>query len=613
MDNSRYPPIGDYGFIADCHSVALISRSGSIDWCCMPRVDSGSCFGRLIDWEKGGYCQIVPVRDYRTSRRYVPDSLVLETTFQTETGTARLIDCLTLRSGAERRSHRQILRILEGVEGRVEFQVEVAPRFDYGVVRPWIRRRRNGEDHVAIGGSDGLLIFGEIPLDLHNLHDLVGRCTVEPGQRKRLSMLYRRPERLDEDRLRAPDSTLLDKRLEQTLRWWRNWTAQGRTDLPHADMVRRSAIVLKGLSHRPTGAIAAAATTSLPEAPGGSRNWDYRYSWVRDSCFAVNSLAELGYIKEADAFRRFIERSAAGSADELQILFGVGGERRLHEYTLAKLDGYRGVRPVRIGNAAENQTQLDAYGELLELAWRWHQRGKTPDEDYQRFLVGLVDTAAKYWREPDRGIWEMRSEPRHFVQSKAMCWAALDRGIKLLKDSLPVRVEGWIREREALRQAIETNGYDPERGVFIQAFGYPMPDAALLLLPTAGFIAFDDPRMIRTTNSIWAALDEDGLLRRYPIGSDRLEGREGVFLPCSFWLAECLARQRRCREAHAVLERALATGNDLGLFAEEYDPRTREMLGNYPQALTHLSLISAIVALAEMEAGEESPAGRIRY
>jgi len=353
MEDIRYPPIGDYGFIADCHSMALISRAGSIDWCCMPRVDSGSCFGRLLDWDNGGYCRIAPVQAYRTSRRYLSDTLVLETTFQTETGTARLIDCYTLRAGGERRSHRQILRILEGIEGQVEFQVEVAPRFDYGVVRPWVRWRSSGEDYVAIGGADGLLISGEIPLDLHNLHDLVGRCTVAPGQRKRLSLLYRRPEWLDGNRLRLPSSTLLDKRLEQTLRWWRNWTAQGRTDMPCADMARRSAIVLKGLSYRPTGAIAAAATTSLPEAPGGSRNWDYRYSWVRDSCFAVNSLAGLGHVKEADAFRRFIERSAAGSADELQILFGVGGERRLHEYALAKLDGYRGARPVRIGNAAD--------------------------------------------------------------------------------------------------------------------------------------------------------------------------------------------------------------------------------------------------------------------
>jgi GH15 family glucan-1,4-alpha-glucosidase len=614
MDIPRYPPIGDYGFIADCHSVALVSRAGSIDWCCMPRVDSKSCFGRLLDWEKGGYCRIAPAGASRISRRYLPDTLVLETTFEAETGTARLIDCLTLRPGGERRSHRQILRILEGVEGQVEFLAEVVPRFDYGAIRPWIRRRhhRDGEDYVAIGGSDGLLISGDIRLEFRGPDDLAGLCTVGPGQRRRLSLLYRRPEWLDGDRLRAPDSIQLDRRLEQTLRRWRTWTAQGRIDAPHADLVRRSAIVLKGLSHAPTGAIAAAATTSLPEAPGGVRNWDYRYSWVRDSSFAVNSLADLGYVREADKFRRFIERSAAGSADELQILFGVGGERRLHEYVIEELEGYRGARPVRIGNAAETQTQLDAYGELLELAWRWHQRGQEPYEAYRRFLAGLTEAAAKYWRQPDQGLWEMRGEPRHFVQSKAMCWAALDRGIRLLSDSNPERIEDWTRERDRVRQAIEIHGYDSGRGVFIQAFGYPEPDAALLLLSTAGFIPFDDPRMIRTTDAVWSALEEDGLLRRYPVDNDRLEGREGVFLPCSFWLVECLARQRRFAEAHAVLDRALATGNDLGLFAEEYDTRTETMLGNFPQALTHLSLISAVVALVEMETGEDR-AGEVRY
>jgi GH15 family glucan-1,4-alpha-glucosidase len=607
MDDARYPPIADYGFIADCQSVALVSRAGSIDWCCMPRVDSRSCFGRLLDWDHGGYCRIAPTGRSRTTRRYLPDTLVLETTFEAATGTARLIDCLPLRPGRELRGYRQILRILEGIAGRVECLVEVAPRFDYGAIRPWIRQRRHadGKDYVAIGGSDGLLISGDMPLEFQASDDrLTGRCIVEPGQRRRLSLLQRPPERLDGDALRGPDQSCLDRRLDQTVQAWRTWAAQGRSGLAHRDLVRRSALVLKGLFHGPTGAIAAAATTSLPEAPGGSRNWDYRYSWVRDSSFAVNSLAELGFVRAADAFRRFVERSAAGSAEELQVLFGVGGERRLHEFVIQEMEGYRGAGPVRAGNAAETQIQLDAYGELLELAWRWHQRGSTPDEPYRRFLAGLVDAAARYWREPDRGIWEMRGEPRHFVQSKAMCWTALDRGIKLLADSDPDRIEDWTRERDAVRRAIETEGFDADRGVFMQAFGHPVPDAALLLLPTAGFIDFDDPRMLRTTDRVWTALREDGLLRRYPPGSDELPGLEGVFLPCSFWLVECLARQRRLDEARAVLDRALATGNDLGLFSEEYDTATGEMLGNFPQALTHLSLISAIVTLAEMESGQ---------
>ncbi len=294
------------------------------------------------------------------------------------------------------------------------------------------------------------------------------------------------------------------------------------------------------------------------------RNWDYRYSWIRDSCFTVRSLAEVGHANEADGFRRFIERTAAGSAEELQILFGVGGERRLHEYEITELEGYRGIQPIRVGNDAAKQTQLDMFGELLDLAWGWHNRGHSPDDDYWEFLVELVNAAAENWRKPDHGIWEMRCKPRHFVLSKAMCWTALDRGIKL---------------------------------------------AGLLLLPVIGFVGFDDERMIRTTDAIRADLEEEGLLCRYPAGNDGIDAREGAFLPCSFWLVECLARQGRLDQTHEVFERALSTGNDLGLFSEEYDPENRQMLGNFPQGLTHLSLIAAAVALGEKEGnqGNEAP------
>lgn len=602
--SNDYPALSDYGYIADCHSSALVSKAASIDWCCMPRVDSRSCFGRLLGWQQGGYCQIAPVGQYQTSRRYLPDTLVLETTFQTQHGTARLLDCFTVCEGGQSHPHQQLLRIVEGINGKVEFHVDVVPRFDYGAIKPWIRRHRHHHQdyYIAIGGSDGLLISGDVALSVQHRHDLTGFYTVTAGQRVHLSCLYRRPEALDGKHLVCPDIQTLDQRLEETIAWWRAWASQGRMEGHYAEQARRSAIVLKGLTNAPTGAIAAAPTTSLPEALGSSRNWDYRYTWIRDSVFTVRSLATLGYVKEADGFRRFIERSAAGSADEIQILFGVGGERRLYEYEIKELPGYRQTAPVRIGNAAERQLQLDVYGELLELAWTWHQRGNSPDDDYWEFLVGLVNAAAECWHQPDRGIWEIRGDPRHFVQSKVMCWAALDRGIKLVEElGREAPVATWRQARAEIRRTVETHGYDTERGVFIQAFGYPEMDAALLLLPLVGFVAYDDDRMMRTTDAIRQSLQEEGLLRRYTPDNDGLSGREGVFLPCSFWLAECLARQGRLDEAHRVFRRVVATANDLSLFSEEYDTQAEEMLGNFPQGLTHLSLIAAVVALTEME------------
>ncbi len=390
--------------------------------------------------------------------------------------------------------------------------------------------------------------------------------------------------------------------MEETLKWWNRWAAQGKCEGIDGSAIRRSAITLKALTNAPTGAIIAAPTTSLPESPGGSRNWDYRYSWIRDSSLSVRSLAEIDCVTEADGFRRFIQRSAAGSADKLQIMYGVGGERRLTELNLDYLDGYRGAKPVRIGNAASDQVQLDAYGELLDLSWHWHQRGSSPDDDYWRFLLDLVDTAAARWNEKDRGIWESRGEPQHFVHSKVMCWAALDRGIRLAEECLrqaPLR--RWKKVRSEIRAAIEKEGYDEERGIFVQAFGSSALDSALLLLPTVDFVAWDDPRMIRTTDAIRENLDDHGMLLRYRITDtdDGLRGIEGTFLACSFWLAECLAHQGRTDEARDIFDRVASTSNDLGLFAEEFDTHSGEMLGNFPQGLTHLSHIAAAVALAE--------------
>jgi GH15 family glucan-1,4-alpha-glucosidase len=383
-----------------------------------------------------------------------------------------------------------------------------------------------------------------------------------------------------------------------------------RIDGPHSSAVKRSAIVLKCLNNAPTGAIVAAPTTSLPEVAGGTRNWDYRYSWIRDSSFTVRALAELGAEAEADGFRRFIERSAAGSAEDLQIMYGVGGERRLVELELHHAEGYRGARPVRVGNAAANQTQLDAFGSLLDLAWRWHLRGRSPDNDYWRFLVELVDAAADRWREPDSGIWEVRGPPKHFVHSKAMCWSALDRGLTLAREcSRKAPERRWRVARSQVRRAIETKGYDRKRGVFVRSFGSREVDASLLLLPAVDFVEYEDERMIRTVDLIRAKLMDKGLLRRY-LSADGLKGDEGVFLSASFWLSECLARQGRADEAVEVFDRTVSTANDVGLYPEEFDMRTGEMLGNFPQGLTHLSHITAALALGGAGAQEASASER---
>jgi GH15 family glucan-1,4-alpha-glucosidase len=595
----RHPSIADYALIGDCNAAALVSRSGSIDWCCLPRFDSGSCFARLLDWDHGGFCAIVPDELDRPSfREYVDDTLVLGTTFRAAGGEGRVLDCFVMREVTGRSEDREILRVVEGKRGAFEFTVRVAPRFDYGEVEPWLSGRGRGV-FTAIGGDDGLVVTSDAGLEMVDDGALVAHCQVRPGDRVRLSIAFRRPEQIDGRDLEPLDPEEADRRLERTLEWWREWAGGVRLGGPDAPGAARSAIVLKALTYAPTGAIAAAPTTSLPEAPGGSRNWDYRFAWIRDSALAVRSLAELGYEREADAFRRFFERSAAGSARDLQILYGVGGERRLSELELSHLEGYQGARPVRAGNDASGQLQLDAYGQLVDQSWRWHQRGNSPDDDYWRFLLELVEAAVERWREPDNGLWEWRGDPKHFVHSKVLCWAAVDRGLKLAEECMRKAPEArWRRAREEIREAVESEGYDERRGVFVQAFGERQMDAALLRLPTVGFLDYADERMVRTVDAIREDLEEDGLVWRYR-GDDGLEGEEGAFLACSFWLVEVMARQGRQEEARSVFDRALSTANGLGLFSEEYDPDGRQMLGNFPQALTHLSHIEAALALVE--------------
>jgi GH15 family glucan-1,4-alpha-glucosidase len=602
-DADRYPPIADYALIGDCHSAALVSREASIDWCCLPRFDSGSAFGRLIDRESGGHCSIKPTADvpFEYARSYLDDTLVLETKLVGPAGEARLLDCFVVRDGAFGTDRRQILRVIEGVRGSVELEVRVAPRFDYGQVRPWIRRHGH-RLHSMIGGNDAVLVWCEHELTEDPEHELVGPFAVGPGDRVRLALTYCAPEHVDAGPPGEPSAKDLDELLEDTVDWWREWAQTLRLDSRDEPAARRSGIVLKALTHAPTGAIVAAPTTSLPEAVGGPRNWDYRYAWVRDSSFSSRALAELGAVEEADGFRAFIMRSAAGHAEDLQIVYGVAGERRLRGDVVEPLDGYRRSRPVRLGNDASEQLQLDAYGELVNLTWRWHRRGHSPSDDDWRFLVSLIDHAAERWSEPDCGIWEWSGDAKHFVHSKVLCWSAIDRGIRLADECLrraPVR--RWKRVRDEVRETIERRGYDRKRGVYVQAFGGSDMDAALLLLPTVEYVAWDDERMLRTVAAVRQELDAgDGLLYRYRC-DDGLEGDEGAFLCCSFWLAECLAQAGDLGEARAVFDQAIARANDLGLFPEEIDPRSGEMLGNFPQGLTHLAHIDAAVALAQAE------------
>jgi GH15 family glucan-1,4-alpha-glucosidase len=592
--------IDDYALLADCHAAALVARDGAVEWCCLPRFDSGALFGRLLDPDAGA-CTVEVEGGATGDRRYLDDTLVLETRLHAPGGEARLLDLMPLTDPLEPgREHRSLLRIVEGVRGSVTVRFRVTLRFDYGAMTPWLRDRGRGVI-TATGGDDGLLCLGTPQLELEGDHALVARATVRPGERMRLLVAFRRPEELDDVANEPPEPDALDAALEATISGWREWSKRTRHPGLAGDGVHRSALVLKALTYAPTGAMVAAPTTSLPESLKGEerRTWDYRYAWIRDAVLATRCLTELGHDTEAKAFRRFIDRSGAGAAGDLRVLYGVGGERRLPEQELAHLRGYDGARPVRVGNAAGSQLQLDSYGHLLEQSWTWAQFGEPPDDDQWRFLCGLVEAAAEHWDEPDRGIWEWRGEPRHFVHSKMMCWVALDRGLSLAEKSMrraPVR--RWKNVRDEIHRTVLSEGYDSVRGTFVQAFGDADLDASALRLPSYGFIAYDDERMLGTVAAIRDALEtDDGLLRRYD--ADDGMPLEGAFLACSFWLAECLTGQGRLEEARAVYDRAQRTATDLGLYPEQVDPATGAALGNFPLVLTHLSHIHAALALED--------------
>jgi len=603
QDEEAYTPLRDYALLSDCHCAALVSRAGSVDWCCLPRMDAESNFGRLLDWKRGGFWSIAPVsKKYESSRQYEPDTLVLTTRFRTPEGEIKLYDFLAMSDAHDIASHHLHVRMVEGLSGEVELTYILAARFDYGAIIPCVHVY--AEDlYAAWGSNQGLIIYSEPPLQINEDGSLATTLKISAGQRLRFSARFIAPERLNDTAFQPPESpAYLDKQLEDTLAWWRRWTRQIFTEHCGDEQTKRSAILLKGLVFEQTGAMVAAATTSLPERIGAERNWDYRYSWVRDSVFAARALHALGFRREADRFAAFIERSAGGSAEQLQALFGVDGKRRLTEIELGWLEGYRHSRPVRIGNLASEQLQLDCYGELLELAWFRHGHGQVPEPRHWRFLVDIVNVAARRWCEPDHGIWEVRSPPQHFVFSKAMCWVALNRGIALAQHyGFEAPVDHWMQTREKIKTSIDQQGYDAQRGVFRQAFENNHLDASLLLLPWFNFVGYNDPRMVRTIDAIRTELENNGLLLRYR-SSDGLTSPEGAFLPCTFWLVDCLAHQEgREKEAMAYYQRAVGYANDVGLFSEEYDLKNNEMLGNLPQGITHVSQIVARLALDKVD------------
>jgi len=567
-----------------------------VDWCCLPRFDSDSCFGRLLDWRQGGHFSITPSGKTEVSREYLPNTLVLATTFRSGRNVARVIDFFSMRIGGREEPRRELVRIIEGVKGKMTFDVNVVARFDYGDVKPWVFSGGR-HAHFAVGSDTGIRIFGDVEFDIVDSHDLHTQVQVSPRKKVHIGLQFFRPEEANARRERGKPARQLQAHLKETLRWWHNWSKKiAYHDGPGVNIVR-SAITLKALTYAPTGAIVAAPTTSLPEREGGERNWDYRFCWIRDSIFTVWALNAVGAVSEAEGVRHFIQRASSGNAEDLQVLYGVDGKRRLTEIELDYLEGWRGSKPVRIGNGASRQYQADMYGLLVEFAWQWDQLGHQPTPAYWKFISQLVEAAIAKWRLADRGIWEVRSRPLHFVHSKVMCWAAANRGVALAETyGLPAPLGKWRAARDEIRAAIDKRGVDHERGIYVRSFGSRDVDSALLLLPIVGYVAYDDERMVRTMQVISKELMQDGLLLRYR-RDDGLEGAEGVFLACTFWLVACLARAGRKQQASRIYKRAIATGNDLGLFAEEYSRRGRQMLGNFPQGLSHLSHIGAALAL----------------
>jgi GH15 family glucan-1,4-alpha-glucosidase len=593
--------IEDYALIGDLRTAALVGRDGSIDWLCLPRFDSPACFAALLGTRENGRWLIAPEGEVgEVRRRYRDDTLILETEFHTPSGSVAVIDFMP-HDGVSRRT--DLIRLVEGRGGEVEMRTELVLRFDYGKVIPWVRRVDDGISAVA--GPDTLRISTPVDLSGKNFHTL-GRFTVAQGETVPFVLTWSRSHR--------PDPGPIDPthQLKETERWWHDWSARCNYDGRWREPVIRSLITLKALTYDPTGGIVAALTTSLPEALGGARNWDYRYCWIRDASFTLYALLISGYREEARAWREWLLRAVAGTPDQLQTVYGVAGERELAEFEAPWLKGYADSRPVRIGNGAAVQFQLDVYGELMDAFHVSRTHGIEPIDHAWAVQQALLEFLESNWSKPDEGIWEIRGPRRHFTYSKVMAWVAIDRAVKAVRRfKLHGPAERWAELRDRIHADVCQRGFSPGRNSFVQYYDGEALDGALLLMPLVGFLPVSDPRVVGTVEAIRRELMSDGLVRRYETDAnvDGLKGGEGAFLACTFWLADNLAMLGQSEEAQAVFERLLSLRNDVGLLAEEYDPRAKRLLGNFPQAFSHIALVNTAYNLSVSRGPSQQRAG----
>src|SRR3954468_11518866 len=598
MRDDDFRPVADYGLLADCTSAALVDRAGSIDWLCLPHYDSPAVFSRLLD-PAAGHWSITPTAPFEVERRYLPGTLVVETTFRTDSGVVRLTDALAFEPGQRghdlgKDSPHELLRLVEGVEGSVEMGLELAPRPEYGLVRPLFRGEADGGR--TFGGPNRIAVRAGVPVAVEDA-TMATLFTAREGEKVGFALRWAAH---DDAAPQATDPADVADRIEDVAAGWRSWESEHDIyDGPSAEHVKLSARVLKGLTYRPTGAIVAAPTAGLPETEGGERNWDYRYAWVRDASLTVQALYIGSCSDEADEFVSFMTSSAGGRVDEdLHIMYGMDGRHDLAERELPHLRGWRDSRPVRVGNGAWDQTQLDVYGELLDAIYLYRDELGDLHPEIQRFVRDLADTAARRWTERDAGMWEMRGEHQHHLSSKMFCWVALDRAVKLApKLGEYAKAEEWASERDRIRAAILERGWSEKRQAYAQAFDSDELDAAALLMPIVGFLPATDPRMRSTIEAIARDLTEGGLVLRYRneegVNADGLVGEEGTFVLCSFWLVSCLAQAGQIDRAEALFDQLVGYASDLGLLAEEVDTSNGELLGNYPQAFSHIGLIVA--------------------
>ncbi len=600
-DFASYPLIADYAAVGDCRAVALISRQGSVDWLCLPSMSGPSVFAALLDRREGGRLALRPTAPFRTERRYVEGTNVLETVFVTASGRVRVTDLMTL-NGADGRglqSERELLRIAEGVEGEVELEALYDPRPDYARTRPCLVYRGAALGWVFQHGGQAFCLLAELDMRPSGAAaGLAGRVVLRPGERRRLSLSHATRDML----VIPPMGAAADRRRERTVRWWQDWSAQCSFEGPHRPAVLRSALALKLLTYGLSGAVLAAATTSLPEAIGAGRNYDYRFCWLRDAATTLRAFSDLGFRNEGRTYLGWLLHSTRLTRPRLLVMYDVHGRTLRSLQELHHLEGYCGSSPVRIGNDATGQLQHDAYGSAIAAAVAHVEGGGTLARDERRLLVGFGRQVCATWRTPDNGLWEVPGPRRHYVHSKLLCWSALDALLRLDETGhLQVPRENFLRERAAMRDAIETQGYvdAPDgTGSYVGAFGEDWADASLLIMARLGFHDVRHPRIAGTERRIWRELGRDGLLLRYRPEVDGLESREGAFGICAFWAVELLALQGRIEEAEALFYRAASLANDVGLLAEEYDPSSGAALGNVPQAFTHAGLISAALMLA---------------